>query len=283
MRLSKVFERFVSEYCFDRGLSGSTIDNYRFAVNILLQEVGDIPIRAITIEDVRNCRLRMENQNRERNGVVSYMYKLRLFFRWAGKYHKVGLNPEDITVPKRQKKIPDYLTREEINLLMVYADPRERAIIALLFSSAMRVSELVQVRIKDISRDFVKIRGKGSVDREIFINSSARHYINTYLSTRTDNIPFLFYSHKRRGLTIHGVQLLLNRLGKRANIGKPVSPKVFRHSSATDLLMNGLDIRYIQEHLGHADISTTMIYTHVAKADLQGKLRLHQKELTIIA
>lgn len=283
MRLSKVFERFVAEYCFDHGLSKTTIDNYRFALNILLQEVGDVPVRTITIEGVRACRMRMENQNRERNGVVSYMYKLRLFFRWASKYHKIGLNPEDITVPKRQKKIPDYLTREEINLLMIYADPRERAIIALLFSSALRVSELVQVRVKDISRDFVKVRGKGSVDREIYINESARHYINAYLSTRTDNIPFLFYSRKKRGLTKHGVQFLLKELGERAGIGKPVSPKVFRHSSATDLLMNGLDIRYIQEHLGHADISTTMIYTHVAKADLQGKLRKHQKELTIIA
>lgn len=282
MRLSKAVERFAATYCFDRSYAKSTINNYNYAVNILIQELGDIDVSKINLEDIRAFKHRLERENRDRNGVVAYLYKLRLFFVWLAKTEGLTFDPNDIIIPRRRFNVPDYFTVEEIEKLMQVAAPRERAMIALFYSTAMRVSELCQVRTRDAQREYIKIRGKRDIERQVRIDESAKYYIKEYLSTRTDGNPFLFYSAKGRGITKGGVQQALRDVGVKAGMEKMVSPKVFRHSTATDMLRNGCNLRYIQLYLGHADISTTQIYTHVGDKDAQDAYKAYHKPLKLL-
>lgn len=282
MLISKALVQFVSEYCFDHAYSKATIDNYRLAVGCFVKAVGDVQTSKITLETIRDFRQYMEAHNRDRNGVVSYLYKLRCFLRWVDKTEHLNLPLSDMVIPKRRKTLPNYLTTEEIEKLMKCADIRERAIVSLLYSTAMRVGELTQVRIKDIHGNTIKIRGKGDSERVVFVDETAAHYLKQYLDNRKDSSPFLFYSFKGTGLGKSRIQKLIHDLGIRAGMDKPVTPHVFRHSNATDLMKNGVGLRYIQEYLGHADISTTQIYTHVAQPDLTDAFHKGHKKLTVI-
>ena len=159
---------------------------------------------------------------------------------------------------------------------------RDRAIIELLYSGGLRVSELVKLNRDSINlerREFM-VRGKGSKDRPIFISEACADWVQEYLDARTDSLPALFLNNSRhtqavdtsgdyRRMTARSVERIVEKYARLAGITKHVSPHTLRHSFATDLLMNGADIRSVQSMLGHADISTTQIYTHVTDPHLK--------------
>ena len=159
---------------------------------------------------------------------------------------------------------------------------RDRAIIELLFSGGLRVSELVKLNRDSINlerREFI-VRGKGSKDRPVFISPAAADWVSEYLSARTDSLAPLFLNNSSntgeantsgnfRRLSARSIERLVQKYARKAGITKHVSPHTLRHSFATDLLMNGADIRSVQTMLGHADISTTQIYTHVTDPHLK--------------
>ena len=164
---------------------------------------------------------------------------------------------------------------------------RDRAIIELLYSGGLRVSELISLNRDSVNldrREFM-VRGKGNKDRPIFIDESAAERVRDYLDARTDALPALFLNNSRntstvttsgdyRRLTPRSVDRIVKKYARLAGITKHVSPHTLRHSFATDLLMNGADIRSVQALLGHADISTTQIYTHVTDPHLR---EIHDK------
>ncbi|MBQ2637645.1 tyrosine-type recombinase/integrase, partial [Candidatus Saccharibacteria bacterium] len=164
---------------------------------------------------------------------------------------------------------------------------RDKAIIELLFSGGLRVSELINLNRDSINlerREFI-VRGKGSKDRPIFISKVAAERVRDYLSTRHDSLPALFLNNSKhlqavdnsgnyRRLTARSVQRIIEKRAKAAGITKHVTPHTLRHSFATDLLMNGADIRSVQAMLGHSNISTTQIYTHVTDFHLK---EVHEK------
>jgi len=164
---------------------------------------------------------------------------------------------------------------------------RDRAIIDLLFSSGLRVSELIGLNRDSINldrREFI-VRGKGGKDRPVFISQSAADKLSDYLDARTDQLPALFLNNSRnlpsastsgnfRRLSPRSIQRIIEKYARAAGITKHVTPHTMRHSFATDLLMNGADIRSVQGLLGHADISTTQIYTHITDAHLKD---VHEK------
>lgn len=197
------------------------------------------------------------------------------------------MSPEKIELPKISRKQVTFLHYDEItNLLDVIPIDteqglRDRAIIELLFSSGLRVSELANLNRDHVNikrREFM-VRGKGQKDRPVFIGESASGHVEEYLSTRIDNLPPLFLSYSRnnsvsntgdyRRLTPRSIQRIISKYARLAGITKHVSPHTMRHSFATDLLMNGADIRSVQSMLGHSSISTTQVYTHVTDKHLK--------------
>ncbi len=199
-----------------------------------------------------------------------------------------SLAPNKIELPKVHRKQVTFLHYEEVERLRdavpgdgTPAHLRDRALIELLFSSGLRVSELVGLdrdHINTKRREFM-VRGKGQKDRPVFISKSAADQISLYLESRTDSLPPLFLNYSRnsqadmsgafRRLTPRSIQRMIEKYAKLAGITKHVSPHTMRHSFATDLLMNGADIRSVQSMLGHSSITTTQVYTHVTDAHLR--------------
>jgi site-specific recombinase XerD len=197
------------------------------------------------------------------------------------------LAPNKIVLPKVSRKQVTFLHYDEVERLISGIDItseaglRDRAIVELLFSSGLRVSELINLNRDHVNtkrREFM-VRGKGQKDRPVFISEAAAGWVDHYLDVRDDSLAPLFISYSKnvepstsgdfRRLTARSVQRMVSKYALLAGITKHVSPHTMRHSFATDLLMNGADIRSVQSMLGHSSISTTQVYTHVTDEHLR--------------
>jgi site-specific recombinase XerD len=285
---------FIEHVEVERGRAAVTASNYNHYLERLVEFTGDVEVDTITPEVLRKYRLwlnRYQNDNGETLSLITQSYHLialRGFLTYLVKRDIASLSPEKVELPKTARKQVTFLTREEVARLAeaIPADGtpqhmRDRAIVELLFSSGLRVSELVNLNrdhINTTRREFM-VRGKGQKDRPIFISPKAAEFVNDYLSLRTDSLPALFLNYSRnnttdssgnyRRLSARSIQRLIEKYAKLAGITKHVSPHTMRHSYATDLLMNGADIRSVQSMLGHSDISTTQVYTHVTDQHLR--------------
>ena len=298
--LAETIRDYIEHLEVERGRSTKTAANYDHYLERLVEYAGDIEVADITSELVRKYRLwlnRYVNDFGESLSTMTQNYHLialRGFLAYLAKRDIPSLSPEKIELPKTVRKQVTFLSAEEITRL-IEAVPnddsptylRDRAIIELLFSSGLRVSELVGLNRDSINtkrREFM-VRGKGQKDRPIFISQIAADHIDVYLTTRTDTLPALFLNYSRnnttdssgnyRRLSARSIQRLISKYARLAGIVKHVTPHTMRHSYATDLLMNGADIRSVQAMLGHADISTTQIYTHVTDQHLKDVYEKH--------
>ncbi len=292
---------FVEHIEVEKGRSVKTAENYRHYLERFLDIVGEITEKAdniqpyeITEEVVRKFRLtlnRLTDEKGERLQTITQAYHLialRGFLKYLTKRGIDTLDPSLIELPHVVRKQVTFLHFDEVEELLKQIDTesetglRDRAIIELLFSGGLRVSELVKLNRDSINlsrREFI-VRGKGSKDRPIFISEAAADWVEQYLNARTDSLAPLFLNNSRRTgevdmsgnyrrLTARSVERIVQKYARMAGITKHVSPHTLRHSFATDLLMNGADLRSVQAMLGHADLSTTQIYTHVTDAHLK--------------
>lgn len=285
---------FAESIEVEGGRSTRTAENYTHYMQRFNDFVGHITVDEITTETIRKYRLwlnRYENANGEKLGVMTQSYHLialRGFLQYLSKRDITSLPPNKIELPKTHRKQVTFLHVDEIERLISEiktdddAGLRDRAIIELLFSSGLRVSELVGLdrdHVNTKRREFM-VRGKGQKDRPVFISEAAAEHVENYLAVRTDSLVPLFISYSRnvqaastdgdfRRITPRSVQRMVSKYAKLAGITKHVSPHTMRHSFATDLLMNGADIRSVQNMLGHSDISTTQVYTHVTDEHLK--------------
>ncbi len=292
--LSELSLDYLEHIEVERGRSSRTAENYGHYLERLVEFAGDIEVDKITMELIRKYRLwlnRYENDNGETLSTTTQAYHLialRGFLTYLVRRDIASLSPEKIDLPKTVRKQVTFLTYDEVmRLLEIIPDGgsqtelRDRAIIELLFSSGLRVSELTELNRDHINtkrREFV-VRGKGQKDRPIFISPRAAESIDTYLSARSDDLPALFLNNSRnnqsgtsgnyRRLSPRSIQRLVANYARLAGITKRVTPHTMRHSYATNLLMNGADIRSVQAMLGHSDISTTQVYTHVTDQHLK--------------
>lgn len=300
MYLSDAIVDFLEYLEVERGRSQKTAENYHLYLNRLMEFQGDLQVAKINIELVRKWRLWLNRYKNESGSTLSTMTQsyhliaLRSFLTYCAKRNIETLAPNKIELPKTKHKQVTFLNTEEI-IRMVEKIPmdtpnglRDRAIIELLFSSGLRVSELVALNRDHINitrREFM-VRGKGQKDRPVFISSDAARHIENYLTTRKDSLKPLFISYRDttpqhldttgdfRRLTPRSVQRIVKHYALSAGITKHVSPHTMRHSFATDLLMNGADLRSVQSMLGHSNISTTQVYTHVTDQHLR---EVHEK------
>lgn len=284
---------FIEHLEVEGGRMPKTAENYEFYLNRFIEFSGDIEVSKIDSELVRKYRLwlnRHENERGESLAMITQSYHLialRGFLKYLSKRDIPSLSPDKIELPKTARKQVTFLHFDEIQRLIEQIDTneeaglRDRAIVELLFSSGLRVSELVNLNRDHINtkrREFM-VRGKGQKDRPVFISQTAADWVEQYLALRHDSLAPLFIGYSRnveantsgdyRRLTARSIQRMVNKYARLAGITKHVSPHTMRHSFATDLLMNGADLRSVQTMLGHSDISTTQIYTHVTDAHLK--------------
>ena len=310
MYLADLIEDFLEHLEIEKGRSKKTIENYRLYLERFLeltQEIlnkDDIKPSDIDREVLRKYRLKLNRYGSD-NGeddlktitqayhLTYHLIALRGFMKYLARREIKSLDPSLIDLPHVVRKQVTFLHFDEVEEMLEQIDTstesglRDRAIIELLYSGGLRVSELVGLNRDSINlerREFV-VRGKGSKDRPIFISQSAANWVAEYLDARTDSLPALFLNNSRnlqtadtsgnyRRITARSVERIVEKYARLAGITKHVSPHTLRHSFATDLLMNGADIRAVQSMLGHADISTTQIYTHVTDAHLK---EIHEK------
>jgi len=291
--MSELILDYVEHLEVERGRSSKTAENYTLYLERFVTFTDNITVDKITSELVRKYRLwlnRYKNDNDEALSTITQSYHLialRGFLGYLSKRDIESLSPDKIELPKISRKQVSFLHYDEIARMLesIPLDSevglRDRAIIELLFSSGLRISELINLNRDHVNtkrREFM-VRGKGQKDRPVFIGEAAAERVQDYLKTRFDNLPPLFLSYSRnntasmsgdyRRLSARSIQRIIARYARLAGITKHVSPHTMRHSFATDLLMNGADLRSVQAMLGHSNISTTQVYTHVTDEHLR--------------
>lgn len=299
MLFSKAKTDFLEYLEIEQNRSQNTIKNYDHYLVRLLDFAGDdITIADITPELIRKWRLWLNRLGTDVSDELQkstsnyHLIALRGFLRFCAKRNIEALPADKIELARVVRKQVTFLNEDELARLFAQPDTtkltglRDRAILELLFSSGLRVSELVGLDRDHINlkrREFM-VRGKGQKDRPIFISEDAAKWLQLYLDKRTDNTRPLFARYSGRKtidrsgnfhrLTARSVQRLVSHYALLAGITKHVSPHTLRHSFATDLLMNGADLRSVQAMLGHSNISTTQIYTHVTDPHLR---KIHEQ------
>lgn len=303
MQLSKAKTDFLEYLEIEQNRSQKTIANYDHYLTRLIDFGGEIKVSDIDTEMVRKWRLWLNrlgtnvSDELQKSTQNYHLIALRSFLKFCAKRNISALAPDKIELARTTRKQVTFLTPEEVERLLeqpsseTITGQRDRAIIELLFSSGLRVSELVGLDVDHINlkrREFM-VRGKGQKDRPIFISDQAAASLQAYIDMRQDNTRPLFvrYSGSKKvdrsgnfhRLTVRSVQRMIARYARLAGITKHVSPHTLRHSFATDLLMNGADLRSVQALLGHSNISTTQIYTHVTDPHLKAvHQKFHRKE-----
>lgn len=307
MDISDLISDFLESLEIEKGRSTKTTENYGLYLARFLELIAqDFPEGAtikpadLTPEILRKYRLRLnrfdDNQKHERLSALTQSYHLialRGFLKYLAKRGIKSLDPSLVDLPRAAKKQVTFLHFDEVERLLseipidTETGLRDRAIIELLFSGGLRVSELCNLNRDSINltrREFM-VRGKGKKDRPIFIDQTTAEHIEEYLNARTDSLPALFLNNSSnqnipdtsgnfRRLSPRSIERIIQKYARLAGITKHVTPHTLRHSFATDLLMNGADIRSVQSLLGHANIATTQIYTHVTDPHLK---EVHEK------
>ncbi|HEY1086005.1 MAG TPA: site-specific tyrosine recombinase/integron integrase [Candidatus Saccharimonadales bacterium] len=295
---SELLMDYIESLEVEGGRSARTAENYRLYLERFVEFSEDIDVAKISTEVIRKYRLwlnRHKNDNGEELSLITQSYHLialRGFLKYLSERNIPSLPADKIKLPKTVRKQVTFLHFDEVVRLVEQIDEtleeglRDRAIIELLFSSGLRVSELVALNRDHVNtkrREFM-VRGKGQKDRPVFVSDSAAKWVEEYLAKRMDNLPPLFLSYSRnnissqtgdyRRLGARSIQRMISKYARLAGITKHVSPHTMRHSFATDLLMNGADLRSVQSMLGHSNISTTQVYTHVTDEHLR---EIHEK------
>ena len=296
MDISELINDFLEHLEIESGRSKKTIDNYRLYLErflMIVQEIlnkDEVKPSDIDGEVLRKYRLKLNRLGSE-NGAddlktitqAYHLIALRGFMKYLAKRGIRSLDPSLIELPHVVRKQVTFLHFDEVEEMLDQIDLstesglRDRAIIELLYSGGLRVSELVGLNRDSINlerREFV-VRGKGSKDRPIFISQACADRVRDYLDAREDSLPALFLNNSRhtqsvdtsgnyRRMTARSVERIVEKYARLAGITKHVSPHTLRHSFATHMLECGADLRSIQELLGHENMSTTSIYTHVS-------------------
>ena len=294
--LSKI-SAFLEYLEVEKGSSSLTIRNYRHYLTrflLWLEKQGIKPtLQSIKPEVIHNYRLYLsrlvdrDGRTLSRKTQGYHSIALRSFLKWCLKNDLEVMAPEKIELPKIAERQVKFLTGKEVDRLLnapslsTIVGKRDKAILEVLFSTGLRVSELVSLNRDnvDIKRREFGVVGKGGRARVVFLSSRAASYLDEYLKAREDNFKPLFIRHSRNlapnlkdnqmRLTARSVQRILKKYSRKVKLPFDATPHVLRHSFATDLLMAGADIRSVQEMLGHKNIQTTQIYTHVTHRHLK--------------
>lgn len=285
--METIIEEYLKFIQIEKGLSENTIGAYRRDLKkyqLYMQEQKIAHIDFIDRQTIQECLGSLIDQGASAKSIARFISTIRSFHQFALREKYAAKDPTVlIETPKYEKKLPDVLDVEEVIQLLETPDLtknngyRDRTILELLYATGMRVTELIQIEIDDVNliMGFVKVFGKGNKERIIPLGDTVIEYLDTYINNVRSQLlkktvtNVLFLNLHGRPLTRQGIWKLIKQYGLRANITKTLTPHTLRHSFATHLLENGADLRAVQEMLGHSDISTTQLYTHVSKTQIR--------------
>lgn len=293
--LKSLKTQFLEYVEIEKGRSLNTVRNYDHYLSVFLNFTKNDNPSSITDNTVREFRLWLNRQptghKKNFNETLSkktqnyYLIALRAFLKYLARQDIKTLPAERIELAKVGERHLDLITPEELNRLLSspsgteIRDLRDKAILELLFSTGLRVSELAALTSDiNINSDELSVRGKGGKVRVVFISDTARKHVKAYLAARKDMSDGLFvqvgaknskHSKDPQQLNKRSIERIVKEHATKAGISKKVTPHVIRHMFATDLLGNGADLRSVQTMLGHANIGTTQIYTHVTDKHLR--------------
>ena len=272
---------FVVDLAYVRNYSKNTVDSYRNDIEQFYELMNNKALDKITTEDIRGYIKHLSTVSEK--SLARKLSTLRTFYDFMVKKSYLAVSPMDsIEGPKIGKYLPDVLTISEVDKLLDFEPDnhfsfRNRCILELLYSTGLRISELTSLKLENVSLEesLVKVMGKGSKERIVPLNDIATEYMSKYIKEvrpcmlKKEQTDYIFLNNHGKVLTRQAVFKMIKKRAEDIKLGKEISPHTLRHSFATHLLQNGADIRFIQELLGHSDVGTTEIYTHIANETLK--------------
>ena len=288
---TKIIDQFIDHLWLEDGLSKNTLNSYRFDLSIFVSWLAET--KKVELLDVSELEIQeflaFKFPTSKSRSISRLLATLRRFFRFLLRENKIKEDPTlKIQTPKIPKSLPKSLSEDEVEGLLEAPDiktdvgMRDRSMLELLYACGLRVSELVGIQLTEVilSDGVIRVTGKGSKTRLVPMGEEAVDWIKKYLAESRQNIlnkqtsKFLFVTNRGGEMTRQAFWYLIKKYALTANIDKPMSPHILRHAFATHLINHGADLRVVQMLLGHSDISTTQIYTHVARERLK---KLHQE------
>lgn len=280
-------DKYINEYLnSEYNTSKNTRESYATDLYLLAKYYPKKNLKNLTKENIQEY---LRNQNKSSKTKARYLTAINNFYKYLIEIKAITINPcEGIKMPKIEKKLPEYLTIEEVdNLLDIRTssayDQRNKAMLEVLYATGMRISELCNLTTSNLFLEdkLIKVMGKGSKERLVPINDIAIEFLNNYLKfgrnelLGTSTCEYVFISSRHVKITRQAFFKYIKKLCQEKGINKKISPHILRHSFATHLLNNGADLRIVQELLGHSDISTTQIYTHLSTEKLEKEYDKH--------
>jgi integrase/recombinase XerD len=293
MEISATISSFLTHVKVEKGLSSNTVSAYRrdlVKFDVFAQK-RKLSLEAVSRDDLVDFLAGLYRMNLESRTVARHLVTLRNFFRFAQIQELILADPTiNLESPKIRRSLPGYLRLEEVERLLEQPDSttalglRDRAMLEVLYSTGLRVSELIGLRVSDLDAKVGCVRciGKGDKERIVPVGRKALMMVEKYLRDARPKLlgklrgsPTLFVNRRGGSLSRVGVWKILSGYGKRGGLRLSLTPHMLRHSFATHLLERGADLRSVQLMLGHADISTTQIYTHVVEERLKQIYKAH--------
>lgn len=281
-------QKYIEEYLYtEYNTSRNTRDSYAYDLLTLAKYYNSKNIAYLKNEEIQEY-LR-KNKEKSAKTKAHYLTSINNFYKYLVNKKYLQINPcESIKMPKLEKKLPEFLTIEEVDKLLdikvsTAYDLRNKAMLEMLYATGMRISELCNLTMSNLYLDdeMVKVFGKGSKERLIPVNDIAIAYLKEYLKygrgelLGTKDSEYVFISSRHTKITRQAFFKFLKKICDEKGIKKNISPHILRHSFATHLLNNGADLRSVQELLGHSDIATTQIYTHLSNEKLEAEYEKH--------
>lgn len=277
MKIKDAYERFIEMMFYERNVSISTLDCYKEDLLSFFECTKKENSEELTIYDIEDYIMKLSSQGKAATTIIRRAGTVRQFYNFLQKENILTNNSNDIAMPKKNDHLPDVLSTDEIEALFEQPDMkkkegiRDRAMLEVMYSSGMRVSELLNLKLKQVNIDLgiLKIIGKGNKERHVPIGDFAKEYLLKYLFEVRGKYDiyrsnYFFLNHFGKPLSRQYFWKIIKKYTEDAGITINVTPHTLRHSFATHLLENGLDLRMVQEMLGHSNITTTQIYTHVS-------------------
>ncbi|NIQ02757.1 MAG: site-specific tyrosine recombinase XerD [Nitrospinaceae bacterium] len=273
-------QEFTDYLLAEKRHSPHTVEGYRREIKRFLAFFPDAPARKVTSSDIRDFLISLQKKGLSSRSIARTLSSLKSYFRYLVTENRIAHNPvETLETPKIWRKLPGTLSLDQVEAILNVPDTekpqglRDKAMLEVLYATGLRVSELISLNLNDLNMEvgYLRSLGKGGKERVVPLGEVARGYLQSYLEKGRSHllngkpVAALFVTRRKKAMTRQAFWKILKNYVRKAQISTPVSPHTLRHAFATHLLERGADLRSVQQMLGHSDISTTQIYTHVVQ------------------